>query len=890
MVNTAIAILVHIAFLLTVIMIIAVARKFEKSPVLTAFIAALSVMTVWNVGTALEIDVRMATGETYMLASNICYIGICLAPVAVLYLGKTIQKPDFIPRPKHALFLLLPFISIIMVFTNPLHNLFFVNFSLYSSEAVYGAYFYIHSLYSYSCVAAGIAFMLIASTRNFGIFSMQSILVVLAVLITLIPNVLYSAGVGNLPFSISTIAFTVSLLVFAVAFRKYRFISALPITLKQIVNLISDGYLVVDKHLRILTHNQALLRMFPDPEGIAVGAYIRPLIEKKFYDASFEQFTEALLRAASKQETISIEARIGGGAYVSVEITPVIQHGSHTGSIILLKDVTESKLLIESSQVASRAKSDFLSYMSHEIRTPLNAILGMINIGLETNDADKKDYCFERAESASKHLLGIINDVLDISKIEADKFELSYSEFDLERMLMNITNVASIRAEEKHLNFVVDLKDNVPGYLGGDELRLSQVITNLLTNAVKFTPEKGSVILTIQAIKEEGDEVTLRVEVSDTGPGVSKEQQEKLFAPFTQADANITRKFGGTGLGLAISKRIVELMDGDIWVESEPGEGAKFIFTMKMKKITGKPRGKLDLDMQGGHEDRRGRPAKHVYDFYRHRILVAEDIDINREIISAVLEETQVSIDFAEDGQKAVAMFSAEPERYSLILMDINMPVMDGYEATRMIRALSPAHAKNIPIIAMTANVFREDVEKCLLSGMNDHTGKPVDTNALLGMLNKYLKNPGSGTKMKNIYELEQGIAWDDALLTGNAHVDMQRQKLFEKVGELVFAHENGKSAGKLCDVLEYLQNYTVRHFTDEEALMIEHDYYDCAYHKREHENFKAEVNNLAKRFKEGGPTEELSHDADKALVRWLVNHVQQEDKKFSEYMRSKSA
>ena len=401
------------------------------------------------------------------------------------------------------------------------------------------------------------------------------------------------------------------------------------------------------------------------------------------------------------------------------------------------------KAAMEAATSANRAKSEFLSRMSHEIRTPLNAIMGMIRIGSDTNDIQKKDYCIDRAGSASKHLLGIINDILDMSKIEANKFELSYEDFDFEKMLMNVVSVVDIRAEEKQQDLVINIDKGVPRCITCDQMRLSQVITNLLSNAIKFTPEYGTVKLNIEKTDELGDEVILKIEVVDNGIGISGEQQKRLFAPFGQANAGIAQRFGGTGLGLAISKRIVELMGGMIWIESELGKGAKFIFTIRAQKVTSKQKKAISKgspeEIEEEISDLQDERIASRFNFSGYTVLIAEDVEINREIMSALLDETGITVDYAENGEIAVSMFKENPDKYSLILMDIQMPKMDGYEATRAIRAMDLAHAKEVPIVAMTANVFREDIEKCLAVGMTKHLGKPLDIADILKVLHEYL-------------------------------------------------------------------------------------------------------------------------------------------------------
>lgn len=515
------------------------------------------------------------------------------------------------------------------------------------------------------------------------------------------------------------------------------------------------------------------------------------------------------------------------------------------------------------SNEESRQKSTFLANMSHEIRTPINAIVGMTAIGRTAGAIERKDYCFSKIDDASRHLLGVINDILDLSKIEANKIELSPTDFSFEKMLQQVVNVVNFRVDEKSQKLTVYIDKTIPKILFADDQRLAQIITNLLSNAVKFTPDGGSIGLKAHLLSEENGVHTIEIEVADDGIGISPKQQANLFQSFQQAESSTTRKYGGTGLGLVISKNIVELMGGKIRVESALGRGSRFIFTANVRRGDDK---KYSLAYQGINwgniriltvDDDRGileyfseiikgfgancevaenagdalRLIKQngAYDIYfvdfkmpgtdgialtreirarektpgnaivvmissadlrtvedeakkagvdkfllkpifpsaiadaisecigianekteefpmeldglfagRH-ILFAEDVDINREIVLTLLEPTGISIDCAENGTEAVQMFIREPEKYDLVFMDVQMPEMDGYEATRQIRSLEIRRAKELPIVAMTANVFKEDVEKCLAAGMNGHLGKPLDMGELIRVLMKHV-------------------------------------------------------------------------------------------------------------------------------------------------------
>jgi len=357
--------------------------------------------------------------------------------------------------------------------------------------------------------------------------------------------------------------------------------------------------------------------------------------------------------------------------------------------------------------------------MSHEIRTPLNAIIGMTTIARNSGDPERKDYCLEKIESASAHLLGIINDILD------------QTEFEFSAMIQRVVNIFEFRLAEKKQKLAVEQDPAIPERIITDDQRLVQVITNLVSNAIKFTPEGGDITLAIRRLEDKEDGFcTLETRVTDTGIGIPEEQQAKLFRSFVQVDSSIARKFGGTGLGLAISKKIVELMQGDIRIESGENRGASFIFTIRAGIAAAAAQTASDAG-----ESVSGK----LPDYTGKRILLAEDVEINREIVLAILEPLGLEILEAEDGQKACDLFRANTDSIDLIFMDIHMPGIDGYEAAKIIRSFDNPKAKTVPIIAMTANVFKEDVEHCLAAGMNGHIGKPLDFDAVTAMLEKYL-------------------------------------------------------------------------------------------------------------------------------------------------------
>ncbi len=468
---------------------------------------------------------------------------------------------------------------------------------------------------------------------------------------------------------------------------------------------------------------------------------IPPLPELSYLTTEFHALLKQMKQEAldtGKTITKRIRRKFANGEYrtilYSLSLYYLADHtpGGYIGILIDIEEMKlreeELKLALQKAEQAERIKAQFLANMSHEIRTPMNAVIGMAYLAMRTElNPKQRDYVGKIHQSATA-LLGIINDILDISKIEAGKIAIEHMEFNLSNMIHDTVSYISQQAKEKGLAFHCLIDPSVPRKLKGDPLRLGEIISNLISNAVKFT-EAGEIRIVVRCLERQTDQVELQFEVSDTGIGMTKEQLDHIFDAFVQADNTTTRRFGGTGLGLAISKGLAELMGGTLEVDSIEHKGSTFLLTLRLGVVE-------ETQKLGVYADQHSAVLQNEYSLEGYTVLLAEDNSINQQIIIELLQNQGMVVDATDNGRQAVQLFQSMPaNKYQLVLLDLQMPELDGYETAKQIRLLD----SKIPILAMSARSMAEEKEKCFAVGMNAHIAKPVDVDLLFATMAKWL-------------------------------------------------------------------------------------------------------------------------------------------------------
>ncbi len=534
--------------------------------------------------------------------------------------------------------------------------------------------------------------------------------------------------------------------------------------LRTITDSVSNAIIQIDPLGRVTFWNTAAVKIFGYQAHEITGKNINGHLISLRHTERFRECVE-MLRGSKDGSAMNTPLEILGlrkdGAEFPLEISLAsVILGDEWNAIGIFRDITDRKRreaeleaaaaledARKEAEAASLAKSEFLANMSHEIRTPMNGIIGMTDLALDTKLNKEQHEYLGAVKSSAESLMRIINDILDFSKIEAHKLDIEHIDFYLRDTIADTMHTLAIRADSKDIELAYQIPPDIPDLLIGDPGSLRQILVNLVGNAIKFT-SVGEVVLTLRSMSETDDELSLHLTVTDTGIGIPPEKQNGIFDSFTQADASTTRHFGGTGLGLAISARLVDMMGGDIWVESKPGKGSAFHFTLRLG-IQRNPEAIKNVREPAVLE---GTP-----------VLVVDDNATNRRILEEILTNWRMvptSVDGGKHAIEEIRRANEAGEAYKLLLLDCQMPEMDGFEATRQIRNPAAAKVRNnkIPIIGMTANAMKGDKEKCLDAGMDDYISKPVDPKALDEMLDKWLSEPKETTE-----DAEEGVCLETA-------------------------------------------------------------------------------------------------------------------------------
>lgn len=696
---------------------------------LTVLMASI---TVWAF---FQIMVYLApTMELKILYANLRYIGIDTAPIAFYALAwdykhrtKTMQFKQYL---KIAVF---PALCIHALWNNDVHHRFYR--SVFMKDGILamtnGPIFWINMIYLYFFVLLAIYHFVNSFRNSQSKHRQQALIIMVAAFIPLISNLIFNIGV--LPFTdvdITPISFLLTGLLFYYALFYFALLDVVPIARDLLIEEMQDFVIVLDNNRRVLDMNKSAREFIlqgKKQKAKYVGMPIYSLAE------NWSELAEVIENGEIDYARIT-HTRDGKTNYFDINKSEIYnRNGKKLGQVVDLRNINmlaealqEAKNAREAAEHANRSKGYFLANMSHEIRTPMNAIIGIAEMldaeGLSREEQKKyNQIIIKSAES----LLTIINDILDLSKIEAGRMELEKSSIDLGQLVRDAVEIFNITTANRSIIMTSYIDKRIPQRLLGDAVRIRQILTNLISNSVKFT-KQGEIEVTAKYFGKKNNVNTIELCVRDTGLGISENKLDTVFESFKQADSSTTRKYGGTGLGLTIVKSLVELMNGTIKVESKLGEGSRFTVLLPIE------------DAAEEAAEQKSQQQADTGSMKELQLLVAEDNKINREVIGLHLKKLGCQFEIVENGRQAVEKYSLGS--YDALLMDIQMPDMDGLEATAIIRSMEEGTGRRIPIIALTASSMKEDIQKCLNAGMDAHISKPFKADKLKAALAQIIK------------------------------------------------------------------------------------------------------------------------------------------------------
>jgi PAS domain S-box-containing protein len=669
------------------------------------------------------------------------YLGIVSVPVGWLALSLQYNTGvRWVTRRNILLVSMLPAITFLMVWTNESHHLFWTDLRVLETDGYstlqteYGAWFWVHVAYSYTLMALG---TLVFVRESFGaskLYRKRIWLMLASACIPWVGNVLFVMGYAPvLGLEITPFAFAITGVALAWGLFRFRLFEVVPIAREAVLGSMIDGVIVLDERGKVADLNSSAQGIINQSASDTLGRSVEQVMPTVL------ELSPEVIRGSDFRKEVVIE-HDGVEHDYDVRVSRLFDtRGVFTGCLILFHDVTEQKKADaelrrakDAAEAADRAKTEFITNVSHEIRTPLNGIVGLTDLVLHTDLEARQRKFLELVDQSSDLLSNIIDDILDYSNLESGELSLQEFPFDLRELVELSVESFANRVEEKGLEFTSSIDSDIPNSLEGDSNRLRQALVSLIGNAVKFT-DRESIDLRVDMQRKTEDRVGLLFTISDTGIGISPEAHQRVFEAFEQADASATRNFGGTGLGLALTSRIVDLLGGRIWVESEKHAGSTFYFTVEMKSVKQQEQPDIQIDITEA-------PGSLEDGVAPLRILLAEDNEVNQLVAVEILRMRGHQVVVAENGSRAVDEF--KKNRFDLILMDVQMPEMNGFDATSAIRELEEETDRRTPILAITANALIKDTARFAEAGMDGCITKPIRSQELLALVESSVDYP----------------------------------------------------------------------------------------------------------------------------------------------------